>query len=77
MDQTTQSSNTLWYIVSAVVLIALAFWYFSAKSPTVVTTPTASDNTTAAISSDLSQIPDVSADLDAAAAASAQAVSGF
>jgi len=78
MDQTTNSSNTMWYIVGAVVIIALAFWYFSASPAKAPTTSTqASDNTTAAISADLNQTSDGSAELNTAAAASAQAVQSF
>ncbi|MCX6786642.1 MAG: hypothetical protein NTU85_02405 [Candidatus Kaiserbacteria bacterium] len=72
-------SSKMWYIIGAVVVIALAFWYFSAspvKAPTA-NTQTPSDNTTAAISADLNQTSDGSAELDQAAAASAQAVQGF
>ncbi len=75
------SSATLWYIIGAIVIIALAFWYFSSPatpstSPTA-TTQTPSDTTTAAISADLNQTSDGSAELTAAQAASAQAVQGF
>lgn len=70
----------MWYIVGAVVVIAaLAFWYFSAspvQTPTT-STQTSGDNTAAAISNDFNQISDNTAALDADAAASAQAVSGF
>lgn len=78
MDQTTNSSNMMWYIVGAIVIIALAFWYFSVSpaSPTT-STQTSGDNTAAAISADFNQISDNTATLDAEAAASAQTVSGF
>ncbi len=77
MDQTTNSSNTMWYIVGAIVVIALAFWYFSAKPPVEVTPQTPNENTAAAISAEFAQIPDVSVELDQAASASDQAVQGF
>ena len=79
MDQTTNSSNTMWYIIGAVVIIALAFWYFSASpvpSPTA-STQTTSDNTATAITAELNQTSDGSAVLNQDAAASAQVVSGF
>ena len=72
------SSNKIWYIIGLLVIIALAFWFSSsspAKAPT--TNQVSRDNTTAAISSDLSQTSDGSAELDQAAAASAQSVQGF
>lgn len=68
----------MWYIIGAVVIIALAFWYFSAspaQAPTA-STQTQSD-TVAAISADLNQTSDGSAELNQAAAASAQTVAGF
>lgn len=79
MDQTTQSSGTIWYVIGAIIIIALAFWYFSASpvSAPTANTQTPSDTTTAAIANDFSQIPDSSAALDADAAAAAQAVQGF
>ncbi|MFA6279052.1 MAG: hypothetical protein WCS97_02870 [Candidatus Paceibacterota bacterium] len=73
------SSNKMLYVVGIVIIIALAFWYFSSspvQAPTSNTQAT-SDNTTAAISAELSQTSDGSAELDQAAAASAQAVQGF
>jgi hypothetical protein len=69
----------MWYIIGIVVIIALAFWYFSAspvQAPTT-STQTQSDNTVAAISADLNQTSDGSAELNQAAAASAQVVQGF
>lgn len=69
--------------IGIVVIIALALWYFYAKRAPVdgiqnqsaeqaqLPAPS-SGNTTADISSDLNQIPDTSADLDAAAAAAAK-----
>ncbi|MCR4275879.1 MAG: hypothetical protein NUV90_00630 [Candidatus Parcubacteria bacterium] len=81
MDQTTNSSNTMWYTVGAVVVIALGFWYFyGSTAPTPGVQPTAvsqSANTTAAIANDLNAVPDVSAELTTDQAASAQTVSGF
>lgn len=64
----------MWYIIGAIIIAILAFWYFSAK-PTPVQAP--GTNTAAAITSEFNQIADTSAGLDADAAASAQAVSGF
>jgi hypothetical protein len=78
MDQTT-NSNTMWYIIGAVVIIALAFWYFSAspaQAPTA-STPAASNTTAAAISAELNQTSDGSAALNQDAAVSAQTVAGF
>jgi len=82
--------NKTWYIVVILIIIAAAaYWYFSAKPAQAPTTtestaieqtqipPLSSGNTTAEISADLSQVSDTSAALDQAAAASAQAVSGF
>mgnify|MGYP001611542236 CR=1 FL=1 len=67
----------MWYIVGAIIIIALAFWYFSAKSPVEVTPQTPNENTAAAISAEFNQIPDISAELDQAASTSAQAVQAF
>ena len=81
--------NKTWYSVVILVIIAAGMlWYFSTKqAPTTGNESTAveqtqipplsSGNTTADISADLSQVPDTSAALDQAAAASAQVVSGF
>lgn len=82
------SSMKMWWIVGAVVVLALAGWYFyGGKVPTEsvgtsaaeqVTIPApSSGDTTADISADLAQTPDTSAALDADAAASAQAVSSL
>ncbi len=84
--------NGAWYAIAAVVVIALGLWYYyygtrtpeeqpagtraSAVEQTTIPALTGG-NTTADISADLSQIPDTSAALDADAAASAAAVSGF
>lgn len=76
----------MWYIVGAIVVIALGFWYFyGSKAPTPGAQPTAvsqtqtqtADNTTAAIANDLNAVPDVGAGLTADQAVSAQTVSGF
>lgn len=74
----------MWYIVGAIVVIALGFWYFYGnKAPTPGAQPTAvsqtqtADNTTAAIANDLNAVPDVGAGLTADQAVSAQTVSGF
>lgn len=71
----------MWYIVGAIVIIALGFWYFyGSKAPTPGAQPTAvsqSTNTTAAIANDLNATPDVGVGLTADQTASAQAVSGF
>lgn len=90
MNPIPQSSQTngIWYVVIALVVIALGLWYFyGSKASTTSTEPTAveqtqipaltSGNTTANISADLNQITDTSSALDADAAASAAAVSGF
>lgn len=74
-----KSSAVMWYVVLAVVVIALGLVYFAMKSP--VTNEAATDtqvsieqmqipaptegNTTADITTDLNQIPDISAALDA------------
>ncbi|NNM83750.1 hypothetical protein HKL94_00835 [Candidatus Parcubacteria bacterium] len=75
-----KSSNKTWYIIGIVIIIALAFWYFSTKSPST-TAPAATGQTTndsvSAISSDLNQIPDDTAALNQAASSSAAAVNGF
>lgn len=79
------SSNKVWYLIGAAVIIALGLWYFyGVKAPTADTGTSAvtevqipeltGGNTTADISADLSQIPDTSAALDADAAASASAI---
>ena len=73
MDQTNPSNRT-WYIVGAVVVIAvLALWYYSTQSPGIETP----SDTTADLSDELEQIPEDSAALDADAAASAAALQGF
>ena len=90
MDQTPPPSHTngIWYVVGAVVVIALGLWYFYAgQAPATNTQSTAVEqaqipaltggNTTADISTDLSQVPDTSAALDADASASASAISGL
>lgn len=77
------SSGKAWYIVAIIVIVALGVWYYYGKqassvgteSPATAQMPAA--NTTEDISADLSQIPDVSADLDTDAAAAAQAVQGL
>lgn len=79
-DQIDQGSSIkMWYIIGIVVIIALAFWYFSAspvQAPTA-NTQTTSDNTSTAISAEFNQISDGSTELNQAEAASAQAVQGF
>ncbi|TSC71172.1 MAG: hypothetical protein G01um101449_100 [Parcubacteria group bacterium Gr01-1014_49] len=76
----------MWYLIIAVVIIALGLWYYYGKqtSSTGTESPAAqqaasdvSGNTTIDISADLDQIPDVSADLDQDAAAADQAVQGL
>ena len=82
------SSNTTWYIVGAVVVIAaFALWYYSAQTPSAdmqnsaveqtQALPLSSGNTTADISTDLTQTLNSSAELDQEVAASIQAVQGF
>ncbi len=85
--------NGVWYVVGAAVIVALGLWYYygvrapategqltetqaSAVEQTTIPALTGG-NTTADISSDLNQIPDTSAALDAAAAASAADVAGL
>src|SRR3989344_2000662 len=84
-------SNGAWYAIAAVVVIALGLWfYYGTKAPEEQPAGTRASaveqteipaltggNTTADISADLDQIPDTSAALDAEAAASGAAVSGF
>lgn len=90
MDYQTEdkgSSGTVWYIVGIIVIIALALWYYyGTRTPSMGTEPStaqmevspdAGANTTVNISSDLEQIPDISADLDQDVAAAAQAVQGL
>jgi hypothetical protein len=70
------SNATLWYVVGGVaVLAALGLWYFSSQNP-AEQMPASDDTSAAAINAELDQLPDDS-DLDADAAASAQAVQGF
>lgn len=73
MDQ--GSSNKMWYVVVAIVVIALALWYYLGRPS--VSTPSAGDTTAAAITSEFGQIPDDSAALDQDAVVSAEAVQGF
>jgi len=81
MDQTNNSSSTVWYIVGALVIVALAFWYFtSPKSPSAPAESTAVQapaNTTATISGEFSQTQDNPTALEQDAAASAAAVQSF
>jgi len=76
------SNGTRYAVIGIVIIIALALWYFYAKRAPVdgIQTQSAeqaqlpapsSGNTTADISSDLNQIPDTSAALNADASASA------
>lgn len=67
----------MWYIVGAIIIIALAFWYFSEKPPVEVVPTIPNENTATAISAEFAQIPDISAELDQEASNSAQAVQGF
>lgn len=83
-----QGSSAVWWVAGILVLVALAAWYFYGKQTPAPSTgtstaeqtqlpaPTAS-NTTADISTDLSQLADDAAALNADAAASAADVSGF
>ncbi|MFZ3044228.1 MAG: hypothetical protein WA058_03955 [Minisyncoccia bacterium] len=73
-----------WYIIGAIVVIALAVWYFYGRQvpsvgPSALEEASAlsSDNTMAAISAELSATPDDTAALSQDAAASEQSVSGF
>lgn len=75
-----KSSNKTWYIIGIIIIIALAFWYFSTKSsstPAPTATGQAGSDSVSAISSDLNQIPDDTAALDQAASSSAAAVNSF
>ncbi len=80
-----KSSKKTWYIIGIVIIVALAFWYFSTKSSSTTTGPTTAgqtqtsvaNNSVSAISSDLNQIPDDTAALSQAASTSAAAVSSF
>lgn len=74
------SSKGMWYLIVALVIVALALWYFYGKGATTVEAPTTEEaplpdlsagDTTADIASDLNETPDISADLEAAAAAAA------
>lgn len=78
-SQQTMDKKMMWYIVAALVVVALIFWYVSGtQQPTPATgTPTASTNSTAAIAADLNQTSDGSVALSQDGAASAQAVAGF
>ena len=80
-------SMKMWWIVGVVVVLAFAGWYFYGGKVSTGTEPSPTEqatipalsggDTTADISADLNATPDTSAALDADAAASAQAVSGF
>ena len=74
-----------WYVIGALVIIALALWYVYGKQtpaaelpPSVATqtqdAPLTAGDTTADISADLNQTADTSAALDADAAAASQAI---
>lgn len=88
MDQSY--SSTTWYCIAgaAVVIAALALWYYSTLSPILDISNSASEqtqsaplsgggNTTTDIMIDLNQTQDGSDALNQAAAASAQSVQGF
>lgn len=85
--QTDQnSSGKMWYLIIAVVIIALGLWYYYGKqtSSTGTESPAAqqaasdvSGNTTTDISANLNQIPNDSALLDQDASAVDQAVQGL
>lgn len=77
------SSKGMWYLIGALIIVALALWYFyggqtpSAKAPTTEEAPLpdlSTGDTTADIASDLNETPDISADLEAAAAAAAREI---
>ena len=88
MDYQTTSQDTfkMWYIVG-ILIIAAALWYtFGNNKPAempstageqVQVEPVAANNTTENISTDLSQIPDVSADLNADSASVLNTVKGL
>ena len=79
------SSASVWYVVGAIVVVALVASYFVMKSPSATEVPSDSQalteqtetpaltagNTTSDISADLIQTTDASAGLDADASASA------
>jgi len=77
--------NKTRYIIGAVVVIALAFWYLyplnssvdTVPPETVTQTPASAGNTTAEISAEFEQIADDTAELNQAAASSAQDVQGL
>ncbi|KKW43867.1 MAG: hypothetical protein UY97_C0004G0028 [Parcubacteria group bacterium GW2011_GWB1_57_6] len=73
MDQ--GSSNSMWYIGGAVIVVAIALWYFMGQPATRM--ESTSDTSTAALTDEFNQIPDDSAALDQDAAASAEAVQGL
>ena len=89
MNHDSSSTAWMWYVIGGVVVIgAVALGYFyssqistmSTQSPVAEqaqTVPVATGNTPEEISADFNMIPDDSAALDQAAAASAQAVQGF
>ncbi len=83
------SSGRTWYVVGAIVVIAvLALWFFSSSRSQAPSTPSSAidqtqesplsgGNTVADISADLNSAADGSALLDQDAAASASAIQGF
>jgi len=83
-----RQANGVWYVIAAAVIIALGLWYFYGTQ-TPVATPESSaveqtelpaltgGDTTTDITADLNQIPDVSAALEADAAASEQDISNL
>ena len=75
MEQMNQDAPTkTWYVIAAVVVIALVLWYvYMPKSAS----PTAADTSTTQISAELNQIPDDSSLLNQDASASAADVSSF
>lgn len=87
-DMNQSSSNVMWYIVPAAIIIAgLAFWFYSSRAtPTPAentavdqsqTTGLSSGNSISDILTDLNQTADDSAALNQAAAASSQDVQSF
>lgn len=70
----------MWYVVAAVVIAALAFWYYAGKgnmNTQNLGTQNPSDNSAAAINADFNSTPDGSTALASDQSASAQAVSSF
>lgn len=93
IGQDGSSSNTVWYVIGAVVVVAvLALLYFYEIKDPIATDDQApvaeqqeqaaapaltSGNTTSDISADINQTPDTSSELEAETAASAAVIQGL